>query len=623
MRPITAVVLPLVLMTTNPAGAQEKIWQTDDVVIRRVGTVNLRMERDRRPGAEPERFMMRADSGYPHAVGVFQGVCGESLSVEMTATITNFDMSAYGASGSGGDLPIVDALNAMKSVLVEQCDRLQVIRVRFKPLRHPGDEYDYQGTLIRAENWRLQDGYVATAYDGAHRFVLTYRDTASIGGVYHEGRCEGDPLLLLEPTNVSGSERARGETLNFHQFTELAGKVSVHYAEECPQTTRIRYILKPQPSRYRCADGNECFLVSERNPSSGQWKVDQSQFEWVDPKGPIADANDMNEVLAAGEFRIVRDYQSFFAFYYQTFISVYGDSCRAHIQDPVGREARDVLRYVASDGTVQHEEELVRNYVMERKYAPGFHRLHDTWVDWAAAQGVTNLFTGPHITGNPIHRATDSFVFLTRSVRQLQQAISGQCMNERLQTVYQNMYNYAHHEPPIKGRYTTDKEPVYVPAGSSAPTKTRLILDQRRAVGYYYRQPPPAQVRRAAEDRMQSRHAQSPAETPATRGPTSVAAPDPDRTGTGKAAGEPRRRGQVPEQFEKQRAINREIRALRRAHNEEMVAASRVHQQQLRNTQTKDERRALKNAHREERNRMTAELQRKIAQLQEAQDTER
>ncbi len=620
MRRITSALPALLLVMTHPAAAQDKIWETDDVITRRVESVNLRMERDRRPGAEPQRFMMRADSGYPHAVGVFQGVCTESLSVEMTARITNFDMSAYRASGSGSDLPIIDALNAMTEALVEQCDQLQVVRVRFKPLMHPGDEYDYQGTLTRADNWRLQDGYVATTHDGSHRFVLTYRDTTSIGGVYHEGSCEADPLLLLEPTNVSGAERARGETLNFHQFAELAGKVSAHYSEECPQTTRIRYILKPQPRKYRCANGNECLLVGEKNPQSGEWKVDQSQFEWVDPKGPISDANDMTEVLAAGEFRIIRDYQKFFAFYYQTFISVYGDSCRAHIQDPVGRVARDVLRYLASDGTVQHEEELVRNYVLERKYAPGFHRLHDTWVNWAASQGVVNLFTGPHITGNPAHRATDSFAFLTRSVRQLQQAISGQCMNERIQTVYQNMYNYAHHEPAIKGKYTTDKEPVYVPAGSSAPVKTKAMLDQRRAVGYYSRQPPPSQVRREADAPPQAQQAR-PTALSGTSDTLPVAAPAPDDTDTGKSAVEPRRRGQAPEQLAKQRTINKEIRALRRQHNEEMVAASRAHQQALRNTRVKEERRALKQAHRAERDRMTAELQRKIAQLQEGQDS--
>jgi len=466
-----AVVTTLLILLVHPVWAQQQSSQTDGRIAKTVGSVRLKMDRDYHPYASPGQFSVSVVLGKGGVRGVFRGVCAESLSVELTVTgFAQYDKDAYLRSRSGADLPIAEPLNVMKDALVEKCGQLQVIRVRGTSVKRGSDDIDYRGTMTRADDWHLQDGIISTSYDESHRFILRYRDRHSVIGVYLDGVCEEEPLLLLEP-QPTGAERAKGYSVNFTQFIEVARSVAVRYSEECPRTSRIQYILAPLPQNYWCVEGhkleNKCFLVAIRKPETREWEIDRTQVEYFDYGEPIKSVDDVAEVLAAGEFRILQDYNPYLAMYFEGFLNAYSTNCRSHIREPVEwtYAAKPAQKWVDGYGNVVSEfpGTPAHTIVIEAGYRRALNRYSGTWEQWA----LRNLDLGSFIGGG----------------QRIRQSVSRNCTDDRIQTIYQNMYNVAYSEPAIKGKYTTDKKPLFrrPPHISSAPARTEAILAERKA----------------------------------------------------------------------------------------------------------------------------------------------
>jgi len=612
---------------SNSATAMLKIWETNEKVNKMVGTVRLQMERDQRPGARINQFWVKTISNFPYAIGYFQGTCSESLAVELTATLSGDDAKAYKESRSSNHLPIAEVVNLMKDVLIKQCEQLHVIRVRYRPQQYPQGDYDYHGTLTQAENWRIQDGYVKTAFDEKHLFIIDYHDRNSIGGVYHEASCgDKEPILFMEPRKKL---HAFSKRMKIFHFVELAKTVSIQYAQQCPQIDRIKFILYPLPSDHRCAEGDECFLISEKHTEANSWEIDQSQLALISSRGPIADAIDMMEVLAAGEFRIVHDYLGYFEFFYDAFINAYSTYCRANITDPVGREYRTIHQRFDNYGNLLSSEQMgpAITIFMERKYASRFDQYHNSWPNWATKQFMIKFANITNPTPNKAVGMELATSFLTKTTRQLANAISGNCMDDRIQTIYLNMYNLAHNALPIKGKYTTDKKPVVLTAGinsSSAPKMIEAIIEKRKQRLVESKKYNTQLLLLSDQNKAQTNSTKldlpnQPQVEPETKvKPIEKLGPQID-TPLEKANTAPHRGGS-PEQVKNRRELNKKLQALRMQHNAEMKAAAQAYRKKLRNTKDKEERRVIKEEHRAYREAMTVELQHKIAELKSEQD---
>lgn len=487
MKRTAFVALTILLGAPQLAGGQDRVREYKDRVVKEYGMTTLEMSRDKVSGEIPDQFTATVRSRQTPVWATFHGVCAESMSIYLRAISFNgLDVTAFRESGSGSDLPIADPLNIMNNALVEHCVQLQVLRIKLRVQEDSTGKLLYQGTLTRAGNWQLQDGYVSTAYDKSHEFFINYADPLTGGGINYYGGCEEKPLLYLTRQHPGPGRRNWKMELTLPQFEKVAGIVSERYAEECPQVSRLKYILAPMPRLYLCASGRDCYLFAARNPETREWEIDRSEFVGRRAYNPILDADDMTEVLAAGEFRIIHDYTQFFAYYFEAFIDLYSDHCRKHIDDPVSREIRSIVQSVNAHGTVTNEEQIgmTRSIVIERKYAPAFDRYLYSWKPWAAKK-MADDYQLSIVKPSGVDGAIATAGSLVAYVRQIARALDGNCTDDRIQTVYQNLYNYAYGDPAITGKYTTNKQPASeIPArasGYSAPYYVSEILKKQRA----------------------------------------------------------------------------------------------------------------------------------------------
>jgi flagellar biosynthesis GTPase FlhF len=262
--------------------------------------------------------------------------------------------------------------------------------------------------------------------------------------------------------------------------------------------------VDPIPEDNECASQGECFLVARK--AEGEWTVDSSQFKQKIVYSPIGEFADITEVLAAGELRILDSYRNFFAFYFESFIGIYSDDCCSLIRDPVGREIQTIERTYYGDGFLLNEEPTgpPREIVVERDYAASFERYFGTWKAWGVQQMLSSMMkSNPNQQlGRVCESTTRAAGFFTGNYNDLENAVSGKCRDDRIQTAYANMLNYAKGSTPITGKYATSKRPYEAPRQNqvSAPQTAKRLADEATA-----RKANKSQAQLAAEARERER----------------------------------------------------------------------------------------------------------------------
>jgi len=340
--------------------------------------------------------------------------------------------------------------------------------------------------MTKANNWQLQDGIVATNFDHEYRFEFSFRDVFSVAGVYYKGTCTADPVLTVQPRYANNSERALAKKPDFASYNIVAKHVAIIYADHCPQITSIKFILSPIPQDYKCEQPGDCFLVAEKKK---EWVVDASQLTPKKYYSPIHDFNDFVEILAAGEHHIIDDYQSYFAFFFESFIGIYSDQCKSHIQNPVGRTIQPIERRYDSNGFLIDERNAgpKREIWVEQSYASNFDRYFGSWKAWGTKRMLNSMISNnPNRQLGRIWQSTTTAIgFFTRNYNTLENTVRNQCSDGRLQAAYANMLNYANRQPAIKGRFKTDKKPLTKTTknGISAPHAAKQLEAEKAAQG--------------------------------------------------------------------------------------------------------------------------------------------
>ncbi|HBO14444.1 MAG TPA: hypothetical protein DD491_16775 [Halieaceae bacterium] len=473
--------------------AAGKIWESDQSVMRKIGRVDVRMEKNFARNAAPGAFVVSAMDRQTSISGIFRGVCSPVVAVDVTLTDARMvDLSRFAETRRGADLPIDATLTAVRESLVEQCEQLQVIRLSFDAINERQRDYAYAGTLTKANSWQLQDGRVATDYDSAYTFSLLMRSPFSPAGVRYEGGCDDKPTLLLEAIYQNNTERAAAKPIGMSDYAFIAPRIASAYASECPGVKQIRYALNPMPEDYRCRGDGDCFLEAEHTPAGEEsWAVSTRQFALKEYNNPIADARDMFEVLAAGRFDILADYDGFFRFYFENWFGAYSDMCKAHIENPVGRKIQIVERTYDNGVLIDEDFGAERLIMIESAYADDYDRYFGSAKAWATTYVLNKVMNQQNSARGPASAVFSSFGFLTGTIDQLEGITRDSCRDDKLLTAQTNMISYARKQPAaITGRYATNKEPriKYGDNGPSAPDFTAELQERRRQAEQAIRQ---------------------------------------------------------------------------------------------------------------------------------------
>ncbi len=477
----------IVMCLTCASGwAAEKAWLSDETTRFSQGDMHISLNKDHARNAEWGTFqanLLNRTNGISIA---FHDKCRAYLKLEVRVVDTRkIDLTAFSGSQVGSNLPINAELDVMRKTLADQCEDLQVLRLEFAAQLQTEGNLSYVGTLTKKNAWRLQDGIVATAYDKHYRFDFGTRDHFNLAGVHHSGACSNDPVLTLGLEFSNNSERALAQQPKMTNVIMTAQVAAKAYAAECPGTERIRYILNPLPQDYECAAQGDCFLSAQRKGE--EWAVSTSELKPQEYYDPVKDFDDFTEVLAAGEFPILNDYTSFFAFYFESFISSYSDHCRGHISDPVGRDIQTVERRFDSSGALVNEKNLgpKRRIWIEGTYVDSFDRYFDSWKAWATRTMINTMADrNPNQQLGLVGRsASTAMAFFSGNIGQLERLLDASCTNQNTQAAYVNMLRFAQGKPPVDAGFTTDKRPYEKPVknGNSAPAMAQLLADRATA----------------------------------------------------------------------------------------------------------------------------------------------
>ncbi len=604
------------------ANAQMKIWERDDEIIENYGQIQLRMTKMFNRDAEMNGFTAHTIHRQTSVSAIYRGACRKLINVETVASDTRkLDLSRFLQTRSGNDLPVSDVLEVLRNGILDQCDdEVEVIRFTFHPAHHTKEDYTYEGTMTKANGWRIQDGRVETDFDQYHTFELAYRDVFSVAGMRYRGGCDPEPVLLLEPQFANNQERALAKPVKMHSWGMVAADVSKMYLKECPATETIKFIINPLSQDYKCkTEGQDCFLITRK---SDDWKVDASQMVLKEYNSPIADFGDFVEVLAAGRFDIVRHYKNFFGFFLESALGAYSDYCGGHIKDPVGRRIFTVERKFDDNGfliseTVDGEPREIR---LERKYADTYDRYFGTWKPWATMRMISSTLKSHHRETNPFLATSLAIGFFTSNINQLQEILSGQCSDERITTAYENMYNFANNKPPITGKFTTDKEPPLPDPdnGSSATEAMKSILAKRQQRVDQQNQRAQAEAQKRMED-FKRRKAEGIRIHSGSKGRQTPAVPSnfPNRNAVNPRAPQNNHYGNAnqADMMRQHQENQQKIQALAMEYQKRMLESTQQFSQDMQNAQTPQERLAIQQRYQKEQQQRNLELQQKMMEL--------
>ena len=288
------------LVYSTYALSAQKIWERTDEIREDHGPVHMHMTKMTNRDAPIGGFQASTFHRHNSVSTVFRGACNELITVEVVAGDTRkLDLTRFLETRSGQDLPIKEVLDVLQKAISQECDdQIEVIRFTFRPAHHTEEDYNYEGTMIKTKGWTIEDGRIATAFDHHHTFEIGFRDMFSVAGFRYRGGCQEHPVLMLEPQFANNQERALAKPVKFYSWGTAAKTAAQLYLRECPQTEEIKFIINPVPQEYQCKnEGEDCFLISRKKD---EWKVDSSQFDLKVYNSPIANFEDMVEVLAAG-----------------------------------------------------------------------------------------------------------------------------------------------------------------------------------------------------------------------------------------------------------------------------------------------------------------------------------
>ncbi len=444
--------------------------------------IRIGFSEDQASNAERGAFYLAANDTRAPLSAQVHGVCAPLMQVKVQVVDTpQYNLDAYLASRAGRDLPIQDLLLAVRDALQGRCPQLQVLRVNLESALR-ANKYAYEGTMSKAQGWALQDGHQATEHDGQVRVQLRFNEFFGRVRVDHDGRCEENPRLLLQ-TNHADMQRRDLSTLP--DFTSLAKSVAIRYAQQCRGVKALWLAMHPMPRDHRCKGEGDCFL--EARLAGGQWEVSTEQLMPRRRDNPIKDVDDMAEVLAAGAFDVMKHHSTYFNYFVASWFEAYAAQCGAHIQDPVGRSTR--WRDVKKDqmGNVISEEVTETKPIrVERAHAWAY----DLTIDAAGAYILQVLMANQFAGMAQQFRSLSGALLGTRG--DLGRLLGGQCTSERVLTIQQNMLNRLGNQPPITGRYRTEKKPMedFDDTLGSAPQFEQAYLKQRQEFAQQIRQPP-------------------------------------------------------------------------------------------------------------------------------------
>ncbi len=603
-----------VLAAPAIAHSQPKVWELNETVRSQVGNVHLSMEKNFARDAPIGDFWANAVNQQTGINAIFRGVCAEVIEVNVTATDgRKVDLSNFLVSRSGSDLPIGDVMAVLQDALSGQCEQLQVMRINFD-VGFSREDYSYQGTAVRSEGWRLQDGLVATEHDSEFVFEINQRDMFSVAGVYYKGGCEEKPRLLLEPRYANNTERTLAELPDMPAFHMTAQSAAVAYREQCPTTQQIEFALNPIPEDYVCAAEGDCFLTARFD---NDWVIDGSQFELKRYNNPIQDADDVVEVLAAGRFDILPNYDSYLRYYTEAWFGAYSDHCRAFIADPVLRQTQIVERKYDEHGSLIDEDfGPVRDIWIERELASVFDQVFQSWKPWAVGRMIRQVAEGNQGGRDPFDTVSRSFGFFTGTITQVENTVRDHCDDPRILTARDNMVRYFRSEPAITGRYTTDKEPQnsFPASGPSAPVFTQAVQAARRAEQaevQAFRQQEQAAAHAERQARIQADIA---ARTPGNQG----VSPSNQAIASGQSAATPAAQGTPvdPQQaYQDLQANLAKLQEMAQAHAARLGAVSKDYQARITATSDPAERLALQQEFEQVQAQMRQEYQQQVQAL--------
>ena len=259
------------------------------------------------------------------------------------------------------------------------------------------------------------------------------------------------------------------------------------------------------------------------------WELSTEQFKLKEYYHPITDAHDMFEVLAAGRFDILKDYDGFFRFYFENWFGAYSDMCKPHIKNPVGRKIQVVERTYDNGVLVNEDFGPERLIWVESAYAKDYDRYFGSAKSWATTYVLKKTLEQQTSLQGTVNAVFNSFGFLTGTINQLGDITRDSCTNDKLLTAQTNMISYARRQPPaITKKYPTDKKPLvkYGKNGPSAPDFTAKVQKDRRQAEQAIRQKNQietveewqkrqARIQEETQQRNQPRHAPPQASVPA------------------------------------------------------------------------------------------------------------
>lgn len=437
-----AAILILTCLFSVQAGAEPKAWETERETIWNHGPIQVRMHKDFARNAEPNSFQADyAQMNYP-VTAIFRGPCSEFITLQVSiGDQRKVDVKDHIESGRGADLPIRDYLEAAVDSLTEQCPQIQVIRVEVTPVYPQQGRFDYKGTMVRENGWRLQDGIVKTAYDHAHTIEIKFRDMMSTLGVNYKGPCVESPVIELAPMYANRQEAALAKPPSITDFMLMAKGVAQRYAQQCPETAEVRFTIQPMPEEFECKDAENCHIVARKD---NDWEADRSAlaFKAAEPD-PIPDLGAMIDVLAREDYGLLKDYQNFFAFYYENFLNLYSIHCRSHIRNPRVMEIQTVE--VSSDGFFSNAEPVgpPRQIYLDPDYVDTWERYYQAWKPWAVNRYISSVLKNQQRGRGPVESSRWAMGYFTRNINALEDRIRGNCQDETVQAAYRNMLSYA------------------------------------------------------------------------------------------------------------------------------------------------------------------------------------
>lgn len=437
-----------------------KAWEADDIIRKKYGQFHVSLQKNFSRNAGEGEFAMHVTLANERRVTVIvvdfrhsYSVCSEVMDVDIAADTRPYDFAKFRKSHKGQDLPpkIKEALKVAREILCEQCEQMEVLRFSFDSRLISAEEraLSYKGTTARANGWIIQDGVVQTAHDTKRKIILNTRGSRGKVGIDYKGACEEYPVLPLAPIYKGKFDRKFSDPPKMNDYKHFAKVAAKLYLEECPGTETISYSIHPIPRKYYCPENQTCYLTWDASYPSN---VNTAQFIYKTKPKKVDDYNDIIELLAGGDFDILKDYDDMVHLFYNDFVEKYSDNCKAQIHRPVTREVEPIeTRYTQiGDGGRQGKGGTKKLIYVDPKFADRFDEYYQPNIAWGKAYLMTRVSQDRQAGNNQADAIKKHISFFLNNRKQLDKLFSGTSMSRKGYKVCNNLYRYCHNADPMK-----------------------------------------------------------------------------------------------------------------------------------------------------------------------------